>query len=267
MKHGITLGDGVDLAQAATRLLELKHLLDGKQGRASTPQRAASLKGDSASIASTPVKAQEADSPQAIFEEGEAQYLKGDFEAAHARFLRAAEGDHRLAQVALGYLHWHGKGCEKSKAKAFTWFKYAADRHDANAMLLLAGMHQEREIDQGDDRDERAQQIRLLTMAAELGLATAQVRLGVRYLQGHGVNQDFGAAMKWYRRAADRGSSSAMGNIAKLYEKGLGVPVDPVKAAMWDRMDKDQLLKDKATPAKLPWNEEPLSVSATERMK
>jgi TPR repeat protein len=45
-----------------------------------------------------------------------------------------------------------------------------------------------------------------------------------------GVSQDFGQAAMWYQRAADQKYAPAMQELGYLYEKGLGVPQDPLRA-------------------------------------
>ncbi|KAG0062061.1 hypothetical protein BGZ90_003274, partial [Linnemannia elongata] len=45
----------------------------------------------------------------------------------------------------------------------------------------------------------------LTSINANLGDKDAQVALGDMYLDGEGVQQDYQAAMKWFRRAADQG--------------------------------------------------------------
>src|SRR5918992_1356433 len=49
--------------------------------------------------------------------------------------------------------------------------------------------------------------------AVENGSAEAMNRLGILYATGLGVSRDYVAALAWYRRAADNGSTSAMNNI------------------------------------------------------
>ena len=47
------------------------------------------------------------------------------------------------------------------------------------------------------------------------------------------VPHDYGEALKWYRRAAERGQASAQHNLGTMYAEGLGVPQDYVQAYMW----------------------------------
>ena len=81
------------------------------------------------------------------------------------------------------------------------------------------------------------------------------------YAYGQGVTQDYGAAVMWYRKAADQGYSSAQSDLGVMYDKGLGVPQDYVQAHMWynlaatrglklGRKSRDSLAKQ-MTPAQI----------------
>ena len=50
---------------------------------------------------------------------------------------------------------------------------------------------------------------------------------------GRGVAQDYGKAVKWYRRAAEHGQTGAQFNLGVMYRNGLGVGQDPAEAALW----------------------------------
>jgi len=70
---------------------------------------------------------------------------------------------------------------------------------------------------------------------AEEGNAKAQNNLALMYASGKGVEQDYGAAVRWYREAAEQGNLYAQGNLAVLYENGKGVAQDFDQAARWHR--------------------------------
>lgn len=65
---------------------------------------------------------------------------------------------------------------------------------------------------------------------AEAGLSAKE--LFDRGFEADG-QQDYAEAMRWYRRAAEKGHAKAMNNIGVLYERGEGVPADPAAAAGW----------------------------------
>jgi len=50
---------------------------------------------------------------------------------------------------------------------------------------------------------------------------------------GHGFQQNFEKAAKYYEEAAKDGFASAQYNLARLYEYGDGVPLNARKAAKW----------------------------------
>ena len=65
---------------------------------------------------------------------------------------------------------------------------------------------------------------------AEQGEAKAQHNLGVMYRIGHGVPQDYKAALKWFRLAAEQGLAKAQGNLGQMYDEGKGACRCPVYA-------------------------------------
>ena len=62
------------------------------------------------------------------------------------------------------------------------------------------------------------------------GSAEAQNYVGEIYLKGLGTPPDFGMAAQWFQKAADQGFARAKTNLAYLYEEGLGVQKDELKA-------------------------------------
>ena len=53
------------------------------------------------------------------------------------------------------------------------------------------------------------------------------------HIDGHGVPQDYGEAIQWYRRAADQGHAGAQVSLGLMYFDGRGVPQDFVQAHLW----------------------------------
>ena len=69
--------------------------------------------------------------------------------------------------------------------------------------------------------------------AAERGDTSAQYRLGTMYEDGEGVPQDYAEARKWYRLAAEQGAAYAQSSLGEMYAGGRGVPQDYVRAHFW----------------------------------
>jgi TPR repeat protein len=61
----------------------------------------------------------------------------------------------------------------------------------------------------------------------------AQVSLAEMYATGQPFKQDHKEALKWYRKAADQNHPTAQLNMALMYSKGQGAPVNPTQAHMW----------------------------------
>jgi len=68
---------------------------------------------------------------------------------------------------------------------------------------------------------------------ASAGSATAQNELGVRYLVGRGIAQDYGQAALWLRKAAAQDMTNAQYNLGVLFDSGRGVEPDPIEALIW----------------------------------
>jgi TPR repeat protein len=66
--------------------------------------------------------------------------------------------------------------------------------------------------------------------AADKGSTTAMVELGVLLANGTGVTKDEAAARKLFERAGQGGNPRGMTNLAVLSERGGAAPMDPVKS-------------------------------------
>lgn len=68
---------------------------------------------------------------------------------------------------------------------------------------------------------------------AERGNSFDQASLGLHYLQGIGVRQDYSKAFEWYKKAAEQGNTTGQFSLGYLYSSGLGVRQDYSKALEW----------------------------------
>jgi len=65
---------------------------------------------------------------------------------------------------------------------------------------------------------------RRLRIAAELGDAEAQHRLGNCYCYGNGVPEDKSEGIRWYCKSAEQGYAPALTDLGSSYLYGMGVP-------------------------------------------
>jgi TPR repeat protein len=68
----------------------------------------------------------------------------------------------------------------------------------------------------------------------------AQFQEGWRHDNGEGVPQDDREAVKWYRLAAEQGLARAQLKLGSMYQKGEGAPKDHKEATLWYRLAAEQ---------------------------
>jgi len=84
-----------------------------------------------------------------------------------------------------------------------------------------------------DSGKDYAKAMQWYNKAADKGGSDAMHNIALLYYNGQGVLQDYDKAMQWYVKAADKGLGDSMSNIAILYQNGLGVDQDYEKAMQW----------------------------------
>ena len=82
--------------------------------------------------------------------------------------------------------------------------------------------------------------MRWMRIAADKGLVDAQNEVGIMLQQGWGVARSEAEAVKWFRLAADQGSVIAQNNLADIFAQGRGVPQNLAEAFKWYRIAADQ---------------------------
>lgn len=70
--------------------------------------------------------------------------------------------------------------------------------------------------------------------------ATAQYYLGIMYENGRGTSKNYDNALKWYRKAADKGYAKAQNNMGGMYYEGRGVAKDYKTAYNWYKKAAEQ---------------------------
>ena len=79
-----------------------------------------------------------------------------------------------------------------------------------------------------------------LRIAAEQGMPMAYFHLGLMYQFGRGKEQDFELALYWYRKAVEHDVAYAQVNLGMMYDEGLGVPQSYEQSAYWFRKAAEQ---------------------------
>ena len=142
--------------------------------------------------------------------------------------LWASKGDPE-AQTLLGILYADGKGADKNPAKAFEWFKKAAQQNHPRAWNNIGVLYANGE---GVGKNF-AKALEWFTKASKRGDAEAQLNIGMLYARGDGVKKDAGKALQWFTKAAKRGGSVFLFRVGQLYLYGDGLKQDSNKAFEW----------------------------------
>lgn len=186
-------------------------------------------------------------------------------ELAYDYLLQAANAGHADAAGSVGWHLKNGRGVERDILAAEDWFLQSLERESKWASLNLAMLYIEEEESFG--KTKTAEAIPVLLEYADRGDAYAQMTLGQAFVHGTGVSAnpergetyfrqalpempkpahtalgnyyflghggvvDYKVAFEHYSIAADLGSAISLNNLGWMYENGLHVDQDYVKAA------------------------------------
>ena len=120
-------------------------------------------------------------------------------------FRKSAEQGDVAAQYNLGLMYYEGEGVPRDYAEAARWYRKAAEQGYAAAQFSLGDMYF---AGKGVSRD--------YTKAVMWHRKAAE--------------QSYAELVMWYRKGAEQGSTAAQYNLGLMYLKGEGVSQDYVKA-------------------------------------
>ncbi|HXJ42486.1 MAG TPA: tetratricopeptide repeat protein [Bryobacteraceae bacterium] len=157
----------------------------------------------------------------ADYETGRLAFAAHRYDAAMRELEPVAQQGNAQAQYLVGAMlsGVDGVGVKENAAEAAKWFRKAADQGHAEAQLILGLLYAKGDGGLHQDIPEAAKWLR---KAADQGDRQAQYSLGALY------ENDY----QWYRLAADQGDTKAQAILAHAFSKGLGVPLDYVRAHM-----------------------------------
>lgn len=182
----------------------------------------------------------------------------------------AAEQGLAVAQYILGDIYQEGRIIERDYSKAVEWFRKAAvqgyshsqrkmgninyngiiiDQNYQEAVMWYGTAFAHKDLDYDDAEDlfnygncfylglgvvqDYGQALKWFRKAANEGSSEAKNAIGDCYYNGTGLDQDIEEAVKWYKEAAEEGSVTALTNIGECYCDGKGVPKDAVEGVRW----------------------------------
>lgn len=84
-----------------------------------------------------------------------------------------------------------------------------------------------------NDQTKNPETVQSYKDQAEKGNIYAQYKLGLLYLVGHGILQDYEEAVKWLNLASEKGFAPAQYELGLIYRAGTGVSVDYALSYVW----------------------------------
>ena len=171
-----------------------------------------------------------------------------DYKIAFELFARSANQGFAKGQANLGLMYRDGHGVTQNYKTAVELFKQSAAQGYSAGQGNLAKMYRD---GKGVEQNYRLALHWFLKAAEERSSADrlnpklrhwkegavvqseAQFNLGMFYMNGNGVKQDYETAFDWFRLSAELGRVAAQNNLGFMYANGLGVSQDFTRAYMW----------------------------------
>ena len=168
-------------------------------------------------------------------------YGKGvgqNFEQAKILFEISLNEGEIIAYYYLGLCHRYGLGCDVNHKKAFIFLKYAADEGIPEAKYQAACCYENGEgVENNEDMVWQ-----LLEEAANEDVPDAQYALGEKYIALK--PPDYDSAEKYWAMAANNGLAIAQLKLGLLYKDGIGVEKNEKLAIRLFKLAADQDLPE-----------------------
>lgn len=163
-----------------------------------------------------------------VFLESDAYGLTPD-PTASLKWLQQAADKESDALVEIGWAYFFGRGVANNPQLAADTFLRAVGKGNTDAAYALAYMCTHADPSKPDYRCASQW---ASSVADRNGRAADD--LGWMYEYGHGVQTDYGQALKWYKRAVALGETDAYDDIGNMYYYGhVGTTHDYVQARAW----------------------------------
>ncbi len=170
-------------------------------------------------------------------------YLQGDgIEADKDRaiewFRKAAEDEHPGALRTLAELKFSEQNADGDYSEALNLCRRAMDGGDIEAICLLGQAYEngwgvEKNLEKAGELYEKAKSSGSVSAVKHLEemLPETQYNLGLKYMEGREVPQDFALAREWFLKASNQGNVNAMAWYGHLLRLGAGGSLD-IKTAL-----------------------------------
>ena len=147
-------------------------------------------------------------------------------------YTKAARQGDAYAKTFLAICYQNGNGVEADMETALELYEEAARAGDALAQFNLSDYYLK---DEDASDDEFFTGLKWLKGSAAQNFPPAQTALGMLYIQGMGVEQNFGKGFELLNAAVAQDDVNALAFLGGLYYKGIGVRQDTKKGLQFLR--------------------------------
>lgn len=159
------------------------------------------------------------------------QGLPVNYSRALKLYLIAATRGDAEAQFIVGGMLYKGMGTDPDQRQAFKWLQRAEQQGKTSPESLgLLGLMYLQGIGVPQNYVEAEKR---LSKAAEQGDIPAKKYLAFMYYQGLGGSRNFAKALALYTEAGLQGDNAAQNNVGLMYVNGLGTEVNRVRGYAW----------------------------------
>jgi len=170
------------------------------------------------------------------------EYTNLNYKKAFSYLYNSAEYGNPEAQFIIARMFAFGEGINKNEDDAIRWFEKSATQGHSWAQYYLGKLYLEKGFRQKGIEWLRKSFVNGITKAKyviEEQDIDFMYYLGLSYLTGDKVKQDYLEASKFFHKAAIKGHSKAQFNLGMMYSKGDGVIQDNKKAVRWFQIASD----------------------------
>ena len=167
--------------------------------------------------------------------------VPADKKKADEYMRRAAEAGNASAQFNWAQILISDNPGDKGLQLALPLYEKAAAQGVADAQYAVAQLYVALK---NLPQDKKPKARYWMERAAKAGFDTAQLDMGVWFVNGIGGEKDYDQGFEWLRIAAHRGNVVAQNKLSHLYIDALGTRPDPVEAAKWYVLSRRAGLQD-----------------------
>jgi len=208
----------------------IQQLLDNQEHTASASLTRGRQPDSHTTAQSQPASTHTANTEPDINMTGTTAISSPDDQELYQHYLAAANKGDAHARFILGLLYLEGRGVQQNPRQAGKWITMAAQQGLAKAQLSTGLLYYH---GYAGSAPEPKTAMYWFTKAAEQGLPEAQYSLGLIYANGSAGEKNEIEALKWWQKAAAQDYAKAQHNLALLYLNGIGVQADRHTSMQW----------------------------------